>query len=62
MSGAYTEAQAKAIKKYLKSKGEYKLRVDKKDKERYMRIAEEKGMSLNEYIIEALEEKIKREN
>lgn len=61
MSGTYTEARAKAIKKYLSSIGEYKLRVSKENKERYMKIAKEAGMSFNEYIIQAIEEKIERE-
>lgn len=59
---SYTDAQARAIKKYLKNIGEYKLRVSKEDKERYMSVAKKAGMSLNAYIIEAIEEKIKREN
>lgn len=61
MSGTYTEARAKAIKKYLSNIGEYKLRVPKEDKERYMEIAKESGMSLNAYIIKAIEEKIERD-
>lgn len=32
----YTEAQAAATKKYLKNIGEYKLRVSKEEKEKYM--------------------------
>lgn len=31
MSGTYTEARAKAIKKYLSNIGEYKLRTDKEE-------------------------------
>ena len=61
LSGTYTEARAKAVKKYLSHIGEYKLRVSKEDKERYMRIAKSAGMSLNAYIIQALEEKIQRD-
>lgn len=61
MGNKYTEAQAKATKRYLKSLGEYKLRVTKEDKERYMRIAKKNNMSLNAYIIQALEEKILRD-
>lgn len=59
MSGTYTEARAKAIKKYLSSIGEYKLRTDKKNIERYKAAAREEGMSLNQFIIQAIEEKIK---
>lgn len=61
MSGTYTEARAKAIKKYLANIGEYKLRVSKEDKERYMGVAKSAGMSLNAYIIQAIEEKIERD-
>jgi len=61
MGNKYTEAQAEATKRYLKSLGEYKLRVPKEDKERYMRIAKENNVSLNAYIIQALEEKILRD-
>lgn len=62
MGNKYTEAQANATKKYLKNIGEYKLRVSKEDKQRYMNIAKSSGMSLNAYIIQAIEEKIQREN
>lgn len=62
MGAKYTEAQAAATKKYLKDIGEYKLRVSKNDKEKYMLAAKSAGMSLNRYIIQAIEEKIEREN
>ncbi len=62
MGAKYTEAQASATKKYLQNIGEYKLRVSKADKERYMSIAKSNGLSLNAYIIEAIEEKIARDN
>lgn len=58
MGKEYTEAQARATKKYLSTIGEYKLRVSKEDKERYMEVARATGMSLNAYIIQAIEEKI----
>lgn len=62
MGAKYTEAQAAATKKYLKDIGEYKLRVSKDDKEKYMLAAKSAGMSLNRYIIQAIEEKMAREN
>ena len=62
MGKEYTEAQARATKKYLSNIGEYKLRVSKEDKERYMSLAKSAGMSLNAYIIQAIEEKIQRDN
>ncbi len=61
MGNKYTEAQAAATKKYLKNIGEYKLRVSKEDKEKYMTVAKNAGMSLNSYIISAIDEKIERE-
>ncbi len=61
MGNKYTEAQAAATKKYLKNIGEYKLRVSKEDKEKYMKVAKNAGMSLNTYIIQAIDEKIERE-
>lgn len=61
MGKQYTEAQARATKKYLSNIGEYKLRVSKEDKERYMTIAKECGMSLNAFIIQAIEEKIAKD-
>ena len=61
MGKEYTKAQARATKKYLSNIGEYKLRVSKEDKERYMSIAKEHGMSLNAFIIQAIEEKIYHE-
>lgn len=61
MGNKYTEAQAAATKKYLKSMGEYKLRVSKEEKEKYMNYAKSCGMSLNAFIIAAVNEKIERE-
>lgn len=61
MGAKYTEAQAAATKKYLKDIGEYKLRVSKDDKEKYMSAAKSAGMSLNRYIIQAINEKMERE-
>lgn len=56
----YTEAQAKAVKKYLGSIGEAKVRAPKEDMERYRDAAEKAGRSLNQFFIEAIEEKISR--
>ena len=61
MGNKYTEAQAAATKKYLKNIGEYKLRVSKEDKEKYMAYAKTCGMSLNAFIIQAINEKIERD-
>ena len=60
MGNKYTEAQAAATKKYLKNIGEYKLRVSKEEKEKYMDYAKSCGVSLNAFIISAVNEKIEK--
>lgn len=62
MGNKYTEAQAAATKKYLQSMGEYKLRVSKEDKERYMDYAKANGISLNALIIQAVKEKMEKDS
>lgn len=61
MSGTYTEARARAVKKYLDNIAECRVRVSEEDKERYKRAAKKAELSLNAYIIQAIEEKIARE-
>lgn len=56
----YTEAQARAVKKYLDKIGETKVRAPKEDMERYRKEAEKEGISLNQFFIDAAEEKISR--
>ncbi len=41
---------------------QYLLTMAKGDKKRYKAIADGKGMSMNAYIIQAIEEKIQRDN
>ena len=43
--------------RFLSNIGEYKLRTDKEDIERCKTAAEQAGMSLNKYIIQAIKEK-----
>lgn len=57
----YTDARAKAIKKYLKTMGEAKIRAPKEDMDRYKARAEEAEISFNQFAIDAIEEKIRRE-
>jgi len=57
----YTEAQAKAVKKYLGSIGETKVRAPKEDMLKYQEYAQSAGMSFNKFIITAIEEKIERD-
>lgn len=56
----YTEAQARAVKKYLGNIGETKVRAPKEDMEKYKEKAEQAGLSLNQFFIDAIEEKIAR--
>lgn len=57
----YTEAQAKAVKKYLGNVGETKVRTSKDNMKRYREEAEKVGISLNQFIIDATEEKIRHQ-
>jgi predicted HicB family RNase H-like nuclease len=57
----YTPQQAKWTRDYINSMGEIKIRPPKQDKARYQAIADGLGVSLNKFIIEAIEEKIARD-
>ena len=61
MGKIYTEAQARATKKYLADFVECKARVPREQKMRFAKAAEAAGMSLNAYIVQAVEERIKRD-
>lgn len=52
---------SRCYQKIFKNIGEYKLRVSKEEKEKYMNYAKSCGISLNTLIIEAVNEKIERE-
>lgn len=57
----YGEAQAKATMKYMSNNCErINLLLKKGEKGRYREYADGVGMSLNRFIIEAIEEKIER--
>lgn len=55
MGAKYTEAQAAASRRHLEKLDTITLRVPKGDREAYKKIAEEKGKSLNQYIIDCME-------
>ena len=58
----YTEAQKRAIAKYHAEKVEdIKIRVPKGRKEYYKSAADSAGQSLNQFTINALDEKIDRD-
>lgn len=59
MSRPYSQAQNKATQKYIKNNyDEIKIRVPKGTKDRYRLIAEAEGKSLNQFIIDCIEEKM----
>lgn len=57
----YTEARAKGNAKYLKTLDEIKLRGPSGIKEEYKNAAEASGKSLNQYIIDCVEENMEAE-
>ena len=59
MRNLYNESQKKATAKYMKENlDDIKIRVKKGERERYKKIAESDGKSLNAMVIAALEEYI----
>ena len=55
MSGKYTEAQKKATLKYLDKWAIIKVRVSEEKKEEYQEKAKRAGKSMNQFIIDLLE-------
>jgi len=55
MGAQYTQAQAKAAKKYLEGFEEIKLRIPNGKKAEYKQMAEAEGKSLNQFIIDCIE-------
>lgn len=54
----YSEAQNKATQKYIKKAyDEIKIRVPKGSKAKYQTLAASKGPSLNQYIINCIEDR-----
>lgn len=54
----YTPARAKAIKKYLGTKAEIKMRLDPNKKKEIETAAARDGLSVNAWILEAIESKL----
>jgi len=53
----YNESQKKATAKYMKANLEdIKVRVKKGERERYKKLAEQMGLSLNQLFLKAVEE------
>ncbi len=62
MGGKYTEAQKKATAKYQKENTSLiGIRVSKEKRALYQAQADKRSKSLSAFIIEAIEEKIKKE-
>lgn len=57
----YTESRAKGNAKYLKTLDEMKLRVPSGTKEEYQNAAKTAGKSLNQYIVDCVNDNIKSE-
>lgn len=56
MGSKYTDAQKKASIKYIQEKtDDIRIRTVKGTKERWKQAADEKGMSLTQFVIEAVE-------
>lgn len=61
MGEKYTEAQKKASIKYLKEKTDsIQIRTPKGTKERWKDEAAARGLSLNQFIVEAVEQEIEK--
>ena len=62
MGEKYTDAQKKASIKYLKEKTDsIQIRTRKGTKERWKNAAADHGKSLNQFIVDTMEDKIKNE-
>lgn len=55
---AVSEAQKKASVKYLEKLDEVRIRAEKGTKERWKEAAADKGKSLNQFVIDAVENEI----
>lgn len=61
MGAIYTEAQKRASRKYEAKQAQLNYRVPPEQKERYEKAAAASNKSLRSFILEAIEEKIERE-
>ena len=61
MGEKYTDAQKKASMKYMKEKTDsIQIRATKGTKDKWRKAAEENGKSMNQFIIESVEERINK--
>jgi predicted DNA binding CopG/RHH family protein len=61
MAEKYTDAQKRAAKKYLSKMDELKIRMAPGTKDRWRDAAEARGLSLQRFIIDAVEAAIRQE-
>lgn len=62
MGSKYTEAQKKASIRYMREKtDDIRIRAPKGTKERWKAAAEAAGVSLNQYVMRCVEERIEQE-
>lgn len=57
----YTPEQAKWTRDYINKMGEIKIRPTKEEKARFQEAAKQMNTSLNQFIIDAIKEKIERD-
>lgn len=60
MAGKYTEAQKKATTKHLKTLSSISIRIKKEEYDRYRDAADRCGMSLREFVLKSMDEKIEK--
>lgn len=58
MGAKYTQGQADATARYMEDKHTIRVVVPKETADRYKAIATERGMSLNQFIIDCIEKNI----
>lgn len=59
--GKYSEAQNRSTQKYIKANyDDIKVRVQKGEREKYKKFAEDQGKSLNQLIVELLEREMNK--
>ena len=61
MGAKYTAGQIKATEKYMQDKHVIKLVVTKEKAQQYKQIAQMRGQSLNRFVIECIEEHLRRD-
>ena len=61
MGRKYTESQKRATTEYLKSLASISIRLKKEDYEKYKKAAAKRNMSLREFVISSMNEKIQND-